>query len=230
MAYTPLFQTTDTLAANTTLSSGATTATLTSGNFGTPTGVQLYVVDYGIPGTAEIISATVAGTAMTGITRGLAGGAASTTNHVAGATVGSLWVPQFLGNGLGAIAANDAWTTYAPTTTAAGTMTITGVTYAVARFQQIGKNVNLQVLGVGTTGGVAATSIYVTLPSGLPFKNSANTSTGGGAFVTDTGGSGGGGYWVNLDGTHIQFSKYNSTSFGLGASVFFGSSFTYETA
>ena len=68
--------------------------TVTSGNFGTPSGTQLYVVDYDIPGTAEIISASVAGTAFTSIVRGLSGGAAGTTNHTAGAKVASIFVPQ----------------------------------------------------------------------------------------------------------------------------------------
>lgn len=90
--YTLQFAKQDTLAA--TLNSGATTTTLTTGNFGSPTGTQLYVVDYDVPAKAEIISATVATTGVTAITRGLTGGAAGTTDHAIGAKIGSIFVPQ----------------------------------------------------------------------------------------------------------------------------------------
>lgn len=94
MAYILQFQATDTIANATSLASGATSATITSGIFGTPVGTQLYVVDYDIPGLAEIISATVVGNSMTSIVRGLTGGAPGTTNHAAGAKIGSMVVPQ----------------------------------------------------------------------------------------------------------------------------------------
>lgn len=92
--YILLFQATDTIAVGSHLNSGETSFTLTGGNFGTPSGTQLYVVDYDIPGSAEIISASVATTSATGVTRGLSGGAAGTTNHAAGAKVASIFVPQ----------------------------------------------------------------------------------------------------------------------------------------
>lgn len=94
MAFTLLFQKTDDIATGSTLNSGATSTTLTSGNFGTPSGQQYYVVDYDIPASAEIILASVTTTAMTSIVRGLAGGAAGTTNHAAGAKIASIFVPQ----------------------------------------------------------------------------------------------------------------------------------------
>lgn len=178
MAYTPLFQTTDTIAATASLLSGATSTTLTSGNFGSPTGVQLYVVDYDIPGSAEIISATVAGTAMTSITRGLAGGAASTTNHTAGAKVGSLWVPQFLANGMGAIASLDGWSTWAPVYTGYSV----APTPSAARYFQLGKIViaTLEHSAYGTSNG---TSLTLTLPVAA---KTAQTLVGG--RVRDNGG------------------------------------------
>lgn len=117
MAYTLLFQKTDTIATGSSLLSGATSTTLTGGNFGSPTGTQLYVVDYDVPAKAEIITATVIGTAVTSIVRGLTGGAAGTTDHAAGANVISSFVPQHYGNGLGAIAAADPWTAWTPTIT-----------------------------------------------------------------------------------------------------------------
>jgi hypothetical protein len=91
-SYVLQFQKSDTLAA--TLLSGATSTTLTSGNFGSPSGTQLYVVDYDVPAKAEIISASVTTTAVTSITRGLTGGAASTTDHAIGAKIISAFVPQ----------------------------------------------------------------------------------------------------------------------------------------
>lgn len=94
MSYTLLFNAADTIAVSSHLNSGETSMTVTNGNFGTPTGTQYYVVDYDIPGTAEIISASVSGTAFTSITRGLTGGASSTTNHSAGAKVACIMVPQ----------------------------------------------------------------------------------------------------------------------------------------
>jgi hypothetical protein len=92
MSYTLQFNKTDTLA--TTLLSGATSTTLTTGNFGSPSGVQLYVVDWDVPAKAEIISASVSNTSVTGITRGLTGGSAATTDHQVGAKIASIFVPQ----------------------------------------------------------------------------------------------------------------------------------------
>lgn len=94
MSYTLGFQQTDTIAVGSHLNSGETAFNVTSGNFGTPSGTQLYVVDYDIPGTAEIISASVTTTSFTSVVRGLTGGAAGTTNHAAGAKVASIFVPQ----------------------------------------------------------------------------------------------------------------------------------------
>lgn len=156
MAYIPQFQTTDTIAVSSSLLSGATSCTITNGNFGSPTGTQIYVVDYGIPGTAEIISATVVGTAVTSITRGLPGGAGSTTNHLAGASFGSLWVPQFLGNGLGAIASNDPWIAWTPTASGWVTPTFTQCAYV-----QVGKTVTVRFSISGTSN---ATTSSFTLP------------------------------------------------------------------
>jgi hypothetical protein len=92
MSYTIQFAKQDTLAA--TLNSGATSTTLTTGNFGSPSGTQLYVVDYDVPAKAEIISASITTTAVTSITRGLSGGAAGTTDHAIGAKIASIFVPQ----------------------------------------------------------------------------------------------------------------------------------------
>ena len=110
--YVIQFQKEDTLAA--TLNSGATSTTLTDGNFGSPSGAQLYVVEPDVPARAEIILATVVGTAVTSVTRGLTGGAAGTTNHAIGSKVYSSFVPQhfsFLST-----ATTQGWTSFDPVT------------------------------------------------------------------------------------------------------------------
>ncbi len=92
MAYTLQFAKQDTLAVE--LAASATSFTLTTGNFGSPSGAQLYVIDYDVPAKSEIISASVASTAGTGVTRGLTGGAAGTTVHSIGAKIGAIFTPQ----------------------------------------------------------------------------------------------------------------------------------------
>lgn len=67
------------------LAAGATSATLTTGNFGSPSGVQLLIVDYDVPAKIEVISATIAGTGLSGITRALSG--TSDVAHSANANI-----------------------------------------------------------------------------------------------------------------------------------------------
>lgn len=89
--YTLQFAKQDTLSA--TLLSGATSTTITTGNFGTTTS-QVYVVDWDVPAKAEIILASTSTTSVTSITRGLTGGASGTTDHQIGAKIASIFVPQ----------------------------------------------------------------------------------------------------------------------------------------
>lgn len=214
MAYALQFQLSDTFDPSG-LGPSATTGTLTNGNFGSPSGVQLYVVDYGTPGTAEIISATISGTSVTGITRGLTGGAAGTTNHAGGATIGSIFVPQHYSNGLGAIAANDAWTSYTPTYNASGSMTWTSITTNSAHYILIGKSLLLQVSATGTVGGTPSDGLIFSLPSGMTHK-AATTKSGGGCGVIDNG-SRRGGHWYNADTNQIQCDRYDSGNFTVGS-------------
>lgn len=127
-AYVIQFNKTDLLAA--TLLSGATSTTLTNGNFGSPSGVQIYVVDYDVPAKAEIISASVTTTAVTGITRGLTGGAAGTTDHQIGAKVGVIFVPQHYDR-VATRTLGYAQITTSFTTTAVSTATDVGLSIAV---------------------------------------------------------------------------------------------------
>lgn len=89
MAYILQTNKSDTL--NGSISSGATSATLTSGNFGSPSGTQLYVIDYD-NANLEVVSATVVGTAMSSITRNLDG--TSAVAHASGAKVLCALVPS----------------------------------------------------------------------------------------------------------------------------------------
>lgn len=75
---------TDTLNASG-LAAAATSATLTTGAFGSPSGLQLLVLDYDVPAKIEVVSCTISGTALTSITRGLSGTADVT--HAASAKV-----------------------------------------------------------------------------------------------------------------------------------------------
>lgn len=214
MAYNPLFQESDTIAAGSSLLSGATSCTITNGNFGTPTGTQLYVVDAAVPGTAEIISASVVGTAVTSVVRGLAGGAPGTTNHFQNATIGSLWVPQFLGNGLGAIASNDAWTAWSPTYSAGGSMTLGSVTTNLAHYFQVGKMVfyRLDSSG-GTIGGTPANALRFTAP--ITAKDTFGSP--GTGFASDTNGTYGA-FAAFVSASVIAVEKYSQANFATGGS------------
>lgn len=71
----------DTLAAD--VSGGFTSMTLTTGNFGSPSGTQILVIEPLTSSKRQIISCTIAGTSVTSVTH-LAG---NNTSHTAGATV-----------------------------------------------------------------------------------------------------------------------------------------------
>lgn len=58
---------TDTLAAD--MASGATSGTLTTGSFGSPTGEQVLVIDYDVPAKIEEVICTISGTSLTSVTR-----------------------------------------------------------------------------------------------------------------------------------------------------------------
>lgn len=103
--YTLQFEKTDTLASS--MAAGAAAFTLTSGNFGSPSGVQFYVFDYDVPASAEVVKAAVAGTAGTSATRAQDG--TSDVIHAAGAKVGAFFIPSHynaLKNAIGAKVAN----------------------------------------------------------------------------------------------------------------------------
>lgn len=87
MAYDLQFLKEDTLAVD--KAQLSTTATLSLGNFGSPSGIQILAIDYKIPAKAAYYSCSISGTAVTGIT--YLGGAA--TDHSANASVGMVFTP-----------------------------------------------------------------------------------------------------------------------------------------
>lgn len=153
MAYVLQTAKSDTL--NGAISAGATSFTLTSGNFGSPSGTQLYVIDYDVPASLEVVSATVAGTAGTSVVRGLDGTTGVT--HASSAKVLAAFVPSHYTQ-LGPLAASDSWTAWVPTF--AGFSVDPAI--VSARYFQVGKLVWFYInMGQGTSN---ATTFTFTLP------------------------------------------------------------------
>lgn len=141
----------DTLAVD--LDAAAVTGTLTTGNFGTPAGEQMLVVDYD-NSSREIIKCAIAGTGLTSIDRAQDG--TSDVDHVAGAKVIMTAVPSHYGD-LGKIPGSDAWSTWVPVITGfSGTPTATRANYF-----KIGRIVFIDLLITGTSN---ATTFTFTLP------------------------------------------------------------------
>lgn len=82
--------TSDTLAAD--ITDSATSATLTTGAFGTPTGEQMLVIDYDVAAKREIVKCAIDGTGVTSIDRAQDGTAA--VAHSSGAKVIMAFVPS----------------------------------------------------------------------------------------------------------------------------------------
>lgn len=87
---TPKFNIRDTIAVGSSLNPPATSFTLTGGNFGSPSGTQILVVDWDNNTKAVVIACTIVGTAVTSVTY-LDGAVAA--NHAAGANVTMAFTP-----------------------------------------------------------------------------------------------------------------------------------------
>lgn len=212
MAYTWLFQKEDTVANFNGITTGTGAITLTTGNFSV-SGTQPYVLD-GDTANAEVVTATVSGTTFTLVARGLDNTSAVT--HTAGCKVGMYAVPSHYANGLGAIAANDAWTAWTPSYGAGGSMTYGTVTTNSARYMQLGKTVFFAINATGTTGGSASDRLTFT----APVARTASTSyiAAGNGEVIDGGlGLNGRALWNDTSTTVIAVLKYDGSNFGLGA-------------
>lgn len=144
---------TDTLNASG-LAAGATSATLTSGSFGSPSGLQLLVIDYDVPAKIEVVSVSIAGTALTSITRALSG--TSDVAHAASAKVLHTIVPTHWAE-LRGIAASDAWTTFSSTIGG-----FSGTPTQSVKYIKTGRIVNVEFKISGTSNG---SSLTFTLPN-----------------------------------------------------------------
>lgn len=199
MAYALQTAKNDTL--NGLISSGATSATLTTGNFGSPTGTQLLVIDYD-NASLEVISCTIAGTALTSLTRGLDG--TSAVSHANGAKVIMALVPSHYTQ-LGALASSDGFPSWTPTCTGfSGTPTTTG-----CRYLQVGKLViaPIAISGTSNTTGFTFTAPvavktgynlagnYIT-DNGTASLNGLLVATGGGSTTVTVFTSAAGGGWT----------------------------------
>lgn len=165
MSYTLQFAKVDTLAAQ--MSAAETSsATLTTGAFGTPGSPQLLVVDYD-NSSAEVIECTMAGTALSSITRAKDG--TSAVLHAAGAKVGMMFVPSHYED-LKVVTGSDGWTgagetwTYASTTTNAGTTTTYSGTITISGDKTTKYSVGMRVKFTQTSikYGVITNVVYST--------------------------------------------------------------------
>lgn len=175
MTYTLLFQKEDTVANFNGITTGTGAITLTAGNFSV-SGTQLFVLD-GDTANAEVVSATVSGTTLTLVSRGLDGTSAVT--HTAGCKVGMYFVPSHYGD-LGKVGASDAWTSH--TATLGG---FSGTPTQDNAYQKLGKSVLIRISISGTSNATSFTF-------SLPYASKVNqhiiptSAQDSGAYVTAT--------------------------------------------
>jgi hypothetical protein len=126
----------DVLAAD--ITDSATSMTLTTGAFGTPTGQQYLVIDYDIAAKREIIKCTIDGTAVTSVTRAQDG--TSAVAHSSGAKVIMAMIPShynYIAN-----ATTDGWIDALETWTYASATTITVPAGAASKYS-VGDKIKL---------------------------------------------------------------------------------------
>lgn len=131
------------------------------------------------------------------------------------------------GSGLGAQLNQDAvsltWTSWTPTITASGAMTIGSTVITYAKYCRMGSMVFIKARATFTTGGTANTDVIFTLP--------VNISTDGevlAAAVSDP--SGLAGFAQRNSSTTIYVRRYDSANWSLGASRGFFVNGFYEAA
>jgi hypothetical protein len=134
------------------MAAGASSCTLANGNFGSPSGSQIITVDYDIPAKTADFACSLAGTAVTSMV--LLNG--PDVEHTATALVAMNFVDEHYANGLGTIAANDAWSTGSPSGTGFASKTSDLLYYI-----RLGKLVYCFVNIQGTSN---ATTFTFTLP------------------------------------------------------------------
>lgn len=104
------------------------------------------------------------------------------------------------------------WFDYVPTYGATGSMTYTSVSTIHAKFHVYGKSCFYSIYSSGTTGGTASYGLTVSSPI-----NPAVNAERGGCCVRD--GSFMSGYWTtNTSSNTLEFQKYDTSNYALGAS------------
>ncbi len=101
--------------------------------------------------------------------------------------------------------------TLLPAASADGSMTWTSVTFSLAEYQIIGRQLILYVGAAGTTGGSASGALRIGYP--IDPTNTSNLIRGG-CSVRDAGNSLGGFYFC---GSALNFLKADGTNYGIGA-------------
>jgi hypothetical protein len=166
---TPQFNKVTTIAVGSTLNPPATSTILASPVFGSPSGTQILVVDYG-NSNAAVISCTIAGTSLSSVSY-LDGNVAA--NHAAGASVTMAFTPnQYASLIDGSGLQFPAWTTHASTIGG-----FSGTPTQANRYFQLGK---ILFYKFDITGTSLTTALTFTIPS--PASNSTRY---GGYYVTD---------------------------------------------
>ena len=103
-----------------------------------------------------------------------------------------------------------AWTSWTPTITASGSMTISSTSINLARYYVLGKTLFFQIDVSFTTGGTASTGVYISLPVNSKY-NSVNTS----AYILDSGARSLG--HVTTGGNVLETFKVDISNWGLSS-------------
>jgi len=176
MAFTLQAFKNDTLASD--ITDSATSMTLTTGAFGTPTGEQMLVIDYDITAKREIVKCAIDGTAITSIDRAQDG--TSAVAHTSGAKVIMAYVPSHhleLTTAIAALQEPDGWNSADETWAYASATTITVPAGAAAKYS-VGDKIKLTQTTVKyfTVTAVADTVLTVTGGTDYTVANAAITA------------------------------------------------------
>lgn len=112
---------------------------------------------------------------------------------------------------------------FATTWAASGSMTFGSLTINISKFKISGNKMEIIYKASGTTGGTAAANITSTYPSNLAPSGAADTY-GGGAFVSDTAMYAG---TYSCSTSVVNFKRYDSAVFGIGANRAVGAKVEY---
>lgn len=132
-------------------------------------------------------------------------------------SVGGMYTAIYNGTDFYILNPTRTWVSYSPTYTAGGTMGWGSITTAYAEYLKIGRSYWYRVKATGTTSGSAHTDLMFTLPA---TPNEASTEEAGGVWTVSTG-TIGGGIAFTTSSNRMIVRKYDSSSWGIGASTGF---------